>query len=440
MLTDAEKKELEILEAIEAGNLTQDEGDELLKLEGFAASESEPEPEEEPGVGSQALDMGMRALDWAGGMGRMSASGYVDLYNLATDQPLLNEPDTFQKALKGQAPTTEDYLQKSGMEDSVGRAALGFVGDVALDPTTYMSGGATAIPKLTKLQKLMNPAGTVADVVGNKMIASGVSKIDETLELAGKGKLSDIMIEEGIVGTNKQIKKKLGKLSNRFAKDRKAMYESVEAAGGKVDTTKIMDEFAQYTDKFRAKTGNEIGDQIAGQMEEQLLKALPDASEITLKQASNIKSQVRKSLPETFYGPFGNVKDEYKAGVDKISSLFQKNIEEAAETALPGMGQTIAKKNKDWSVLLDADSPLGREARNASGKNYITSVDAMVGAGTFVGAGKQGAGTMLAAKKLADAMKTTAVRTVGGREVKNIGKALDPMIRRGLINYNRQGE
>ena len=402
MLTDAEKKELEILEAIEAGNLTQDEGDELLKLEGFAASESEPEPEEEPGVGSQALDMGMRALDWAGGMGRMAASGYVDLYNLATDQPLLNEPDTFQKALKGQAPTTEDYLQKSGMEDSVGRAALGFVGDVALDPTTYMSGGATA----------------------------GVSKIDETLELAGKGKLSDIMIEEGIVGTNKQIKKKLGKLSNRFAKDRKAMYESVEAAGGKVDTTKIMDEFAQYTDKFRAKTGNEIGDQIAGQMEEQLLKALPDASEITLKQASNIKSQVRKSLPETFYGPFGNVKDEYKAGVDKISSLFQKNIEEAAETALPGMGQTIAKKNKDWSVLLDADSPLGREARNASGKNYITSVDAMVGAGTFVGAGKQGAGTMLAAKKLADAMKTTAVRTVGGREVKNIG----------LINYNRQGE
>lgn len=292
----------------------------------------------------------------------------------------------------------------------------------------------------------MNPASKVADIAGNKLIASGVSKIDETLELAGKGKLSDIMIKEGIAGTNKQIRKKVDTLSNRFAKDRKAMYSAVDEAGGKVNVEDILGEFGEFTSKARSKTGNEIGDQIAGQMEEQLLKALPKdkagnyVSQISVKQASNIKSQVRKSLPENFYNPFGQVKDEFKQGVDKIGNLFQKNIENAAETAIPGMGKDIAQKNKDWSILLDVDSPLGREARSAAGKNFITSVDAMVGAGSFVGAGRQGAAQMLVAKKLADAAKTTVVRTRGGQEIKKIGKALDPMMRRGLINHNRQGE
>jgi len=447
-LTPEEQKELEILEAVEAGKLTQEEGNELLELEGFAVSQAAPEePQaEEPGLGSKALDYGLRGLDYLAGAGRFAASGYADLYNLATDQPLLNKPDTGLDVLKGKAPTTEDYLEKSGMEDSIGRSALGFVGDVALDPTTYLSGGASAVGKAGKLKSLFNPAKKAADVVGDKMIRSGVSKIDETLELAGKGKLSDIMIKENIVGTNKQIRKKIDKLSNRFAKDRKTMYSAVDEVGGKVNVEDILSQFGDYTSGIRSKTGNEIGDQVANQMEDQLMKALPKdkagdfVSEISLQQASNIKSQVRKNLPDNFYNPFGQVKDQYKQGVDKIGNLFQKNIENAADRAVPGLGQDIAQKNKDWSILLDADSPLGREARSAAGKNYITSVDAMVGAGSFVGAGREGAAQMLVAKKLADAAKTTVVRTRGGKEIKNIGKALDPMMRRGVINYNKENE
>lgn len=396
----------------------------------------ENDQKEDPSIGSQALDYGLRALDYAGGITR---TGIAQLADLATEKELVQEGD-WEKAIKGKAPDTEQFLDRSGMQDSIGRTALGFVGDIALDPTTYLSGGATALPKLTKLQKLMSPAAKLADVAGNKMIRSGVSKIDETLELAGKGKLSDIMIEEGIVGTNKHIKKKLNTLGNRFAKERKEIYSAVDNAGGVVDPGKIIDDFTKYTSKMRAKTGNAIGDEIAESLETQLLKALPESGAMTMQQASNIKTQIRKALPENFYGPFGNVKDEYKKGVDKLSNIFQKNIENVAEDAIPGMGKEIAEKNKKWSVLLDADSPLGREARNASGKNYITSVDAMVGAGSFVGAGRKGAGTMLVAKKLADAAKTTGVRTVAGKELKRIGKTIDPMVRRGLINFNRERE
>lgn len=434
----------EMIAALKGGNQAPSREQMIAELRGQDRAPAE-NPTEEPGLGSQAFDMAMRGLDYAGGLTR---TGVAELANLATDEDMVTQSD-WEAALKGQAPSTSEHLDRHGMEDGIGRATLGFVGDVALDPTTYMSGGLTALGKVSKLKKMLNPVGAAADVVGNKMIRSGVAQIDETLEMAGKGKLSDILIKENIVGTNKTIKKKLDKLSGRFSKERADIYKKVDDAGIKVDTSDLVDDFGEFTDAVRSKTTNKMGDKVASNMEEVFFEAIPSkkidgqrvfAESMPVQKASNIKTQIRKSLPDSFYNSNGVVKDQFKDGVSKLSNVFQKNIENAAESAVPGMGRELAEKNKSWSVLLDSDSPLGKEARKAAGKKLFTSVDAMILGGGQAAGDMQGGLKMLAMKKAGDLSKSTVFRTRGGKELKRAGTALGEAMKRGLINYNQQRE
>ncbi len=125
-------------------------------------NKTEPVEQDDPGVGSQILDYGLRGLDYAGGLGRVSAAGITDLANMALDRPTVTREGDVMSALQGQAPTTEEYLDRAGMEDGTARTALGFAGDVALDPTTYMSGGLSALTKLGKMGKAGKAAALVA--------------------------------------------------------------------------------------------------------------------------------------------------------------------------------------------------------------------------------------------------------------------------------------
>tara|TARA_R110002012_G_scaffold303533_1_gene505348 strand:+ start:4523 stop:5842 length:1320 start_codon:yes stop_codon:yes gene_type:complete len=431
----------EMIAALKGPSAKPSRAEMIAALKG-SEPERVPAQQEEQGLGSQAFDMAMRGLDYAGGLTR---TGVAELADLATDEDIVQEGD-WQKALQGQAPGTSEFIERSGAEPGVGTAVAGFVGDVALDPTTYLSGGLTALGKVSKLKKLLNPVGAVADVAGNKMIRSGVAQIDEALELTGKGKLSDILIKHDIVGTNKQIKKKLDKLSGVFSKERSAIYKKVDDAGIKVNTDDLIDDFSNFTSQVRSKTTNEMGDKVARNMEEAFFDAIPTkkingekvfAETMPIQKASNIKTQIRKSLPDSFYD--GRViKDQYKEGVGKLSNVFQKNIENAAETAVPGMGKELAEKNKNWSVLLDSDSPLGKEARKAAGKKLFTSVDAMILGGGQAAGDMAGGLKMLAMKKAGDLSKSTVFRTKGGKELKRTGTAIGEAMRRGAINYNRE--
>lgn len=139
--------------------------------------------EDKPGIGSQALDYGSRALDYAGGLGRVSAAGLTDLARLAgsgfdfDNAGSVVRPGDFTKAIQGQAPTTEDYLEREGMEDGALRTGIGFVGDVGLDPTTYMSGGLSALSKLGKAGKLGKAAAvaTAPSHVAGELLGKAIS-------------------------------------------------------------------------------------------------------------------------------------------------------------------------------------------------------------------------------------------------------------------------
>lgn len=75
-----------------------------------------------------------------------------------TDDPL----SSFISGLAGTQKTTfQDVLKDTGMPDSFGRAGLGFLMDVFLDPTTYIPGG--QIAKVGKLAKGIFKGGKAAE-------------------------------------------------------------------------------------------------------------------------------------------------------------------------------------------------------------------------------------------------------------------------------------
>ena len=120
------------------------------------------EPRSEESFGDKALDLGLRALDWTAGMGRVSAAGLTDLATLG--QANLTRPGDFTRMIQGQAPTTEEFLGRSGMEEGPLRTGLGFAGDVALDPGMYASGGTKLATKLPKLAKILTAADKAVEL------------------------------------------------------------------------------------------------------------------------------------------------------------------------------------------------------------------------------------------------------------------------------------
>lgn len=107
--------------------------------------------------------------------------------------PNANPVSSFISGLAGTQKTTfQDVLKEAGLPDSPGRAGLGLVLDIALDPTTYIPGGAI-VKGLGKAGKLAGIGGKAAEAVDKSLplaakVAQGeqavsdVSKIPEALK------------------------------------------------------------------------------------------------------------------------------------------------------------------------------------------------------------------------------------------------------------------
>lgn len=163
-MTPAEEKELRILEAMDAGKISKDEALELIELEGVSVKKSE---KEEKSFLSEAGGAALKALDYTSGIGRTAAMGLADLarlsgsgFDLENFQPT-SRPDDVANMLQGQAPTTEEMLDRSGVKEGALRTGLGFAGDIALDPATYLTAGVGAAAKLGKLGTALTAADQV---------------------------------------------------------------------------------------------------------------------------------------------------------------------------------------------------------------------------------------------------------------------------------------
>lgn len=228
-MTEAEEKELKILEAMDAGKISKDEAFELLELEGVTAQKSK---KEESSILSDVGSAALKALDYTSGAGRTAAMGVADLARLTASgfdfdnfKPT-SRPGDFTRMVKGEAPTTEEMLDRSGMEEGALRTGIGFAGDVALDPATYLTAGVGAAAKLGKL----GTALTAAD----KVVGAGLKGIGKAYKGATRGAATKVA--SAISGTDVDALKAYIKDPEAVKKVAENVFENTDVAVSQAKT------------------------------------------------------------------------------------------------------------------------------------------------------------------------------------------------------------
>ena len=251
----SDEKKLKILKALKAGKIDRDQAIGLMDMHGIEYKKQVPK-EDVPGIGSQALDMGMRALDYTAGLGRVSAAGLSELVSLGESG--VTRSDDIMRALKGEAPTTEEYLERSGMEEGALRTGLGFVGDVALDPATYLSGGTAAAAKIPRLAKVLTAADKLTEIPlkgiakGYKGLtrgiapqaASAISGVDESAlkSYLKNPKAAQLVSEQGEESVaNEKLFNAWDKVQDSKAFLGKRINEEIRESGKMVDVSNVKD-------------------------------------------------------------------------------------------------------------------------------------------------------------------------------------------------------
>lgn len=400
---------------------------------------------EEPSLSARALDYGLRGLDYAGGIARTLAADVVSPADAVT-------MDDWKAAMRGQAPNTAQYMDRVGVPEGakvnlpfIGdvstRDVGGFVGDVALDPLTYASLGASAVGKLGKAGKVaergLTAGGRAAKATGDAIYKSGFKKIDEGLVERGMKPLSQVMIDAGRpVGTVKGLSKKAGQIGDNLMAERELIYDAIERSGQKVNIPKAMEpSIGAMSEQLRR---NPALDGQMGAMEDWLLKYGRDGDNVPVQLASDWKTTLYDGLPQAAYGPMGKVMPAPKEVQKQFARGLKEGIEDAGRRAGgEKMGQRITAINEDLGSLISAQKPMAREVRKANTKNVASSVD---GAGVGYALANPGIGIpVLAGKKLGDLSKTTAFKTGLGRAGYELGNSglLDPVLRQMMIEANR---
>lgn len=398
--------------------------------------------EEEPGLMSKALDYGTRALDYPGGFMR---AGLANVAGLVSGRGSVVKPEDLKAAAKGQGPNSAEYLERLGVSEGpsvelplVGKTSLrdaeGLALDIATDPLTAISKGVKAIRP--GLAKLVRPLSEGAESAGKAAYKSGLKKVDEKLLEKGAKPVSELLLKEGKTGTTAKLAKDAEAIGKTAKADRAALYEQASKVGATVDMTKVLEKSTEAVAKMKADPGLRP----TAEKLEELLNRYKEAGAIDLATASDWKTNLYNALPESAYDAHGKVKGPAAKVQKQLAEDFRKAIVSAGNAAEAGLGDKIDKLNETMQTTLTAKKPMAMQVRRAGTPNLVTSVDAMLAAGGGALTDPTTAVGLLAAKKAADAAKTTYVRTKGGKLLIDAGKSglLDAVARRGLIRGKRQ--
>jgi hypothetical protein len=402
------------------------------------------EPEDPKSVvAKHLLGLGAKGLGYAGGLLRTGAAGIANIpYSLATGKSLTKEDDAL-KALKGDAPGVSEYLERAGVPegphanlfpevtvpglnlklgegDTSARDFGGFVGDAALDPLSYVAAEA-------------KPVGELVESGGKKVYKSALKKVDERLVEKNTKPLSDVLIENGApVGSAKGLAKKADKIKEGLLKERGDIYGKINDSGNKVDVLKAMDSSIDKGQGLLRKYP--AADEQIADLETWLLKHGKQGDQIPVDLASDWKSGLYDSLPQSAFDPHGRAVPIAKDYQKAFARGLKQEIEAAGERAEPGLGKRVESINEDVGSLIQSKKPSLNEIRKENTKNWVSSVDGM-GAGMAAASPHVGV-PILAAKKLADLSKTSLFRTAAGRGLIDLGKSglVDAATARGLID------
>lgn len=153
----------------------------LLQGAKAAPTYTQPEPDSDPWNSmawwEKSLDILSRPTYASAGFARSLVTG---------------QGDPLREAWRGftgqKRYTYSDVLKAGGMDKGVGRATLGFVGDVLLDPTTYVSFGSGAGAKVAVkgVQKTLTPIAAAARLATAAKIETRLLEVIPKLNLASR--------------------------------------------------------------------------------------------------------------------------------------------------------------------------------------------------------------------------------------------------------------
>lgn len=131
-------------------------------------------------------------------------------------------------------------------------------------------------------------------------------------------------------------------------------------------------------------------------------------------QASGYKTSIGLDMPDSAFRDAEILKQTQRASKDKYMGMKRAVETSVGNTLGEGAQQSLVQKNDELGRILTSKDKQFIEGQKEANKNIITSID-----GLILGLNNPGA---FAGKKAADLLKTTAVRTYGGRAMQDIGK------------------
>lgn len=463
-LTAKEEAELAALEAEEAaGGFSSAEEQELAALEAELGGAKPAEPSKL----RTAIDMALRGLDYAGGMARTAAVSGTDVFR---DKPLVTDKD-WEQAKVGLAPRIKDYLERSGVEagtswsdlapglysetgdewlkfkkggtlDPNERDVAGFIGDVALDPLTYASGGASALAKLkvsgktgqaiNVADKVLNPLKNISESQGKNLYKSAFKNVDKDLEHMGKSPISEPLLESGFTGNMQQARKANLDLQKQAGKNIEGVIDTLSANGATGSMNNATKQALEITAEMRKSphpqvraSADKLDDIIAGYLEKG--EAVP--VELLQKWGSEANALAGKRA----FNPLADTVPMQDQIERALGSGMKKEVRDAAERQSVDLLTELEKANATYGSAKEARKAFKREANKEVTKNPITAIDIMLAGGTAINPWSM---AVLGGKKAGQAVMSTRGRTTIGKGLNDLGKnssgIMDEMARQGL--------
>ncbi len=365
----------------------------------------------------------------------------------------------------GQFGLDNPQFEKDGPMDITGRGVLGTVGDLGSDLANY-----TGLPKVKQaiqglgkygplLYKLLNPVETATSAAGKGLYKSApmMKRVDQKNIRFGKDATSDLLLEQGIGGTGRQIEEKATALAEKIGSQRDAILK--EADHAYLDMDRAMQPAQDYVNQLRRsrdpshKDGANwlegkiaeykalnnrpaittpghttthlsdapgTGNNIAGYPQTTITtqhpgSATPAVRGVTPLEGSAFKSSLYKLTNDPTWDSLSKTPEGQKLLKTLAKGLDWETSDTVSRALLSHKkGAQVDRLNDQWGTLLTPRKTIESEAVKDTMTNAFTSVDGLLLATSQLAHSPE-ALKLFAIKKAADLSKSNFFRTQGGR-------------------------
>lgn len=356
-------------------------------------------------------------------------------------------------------PGTGDLLERAGyLKDSPWlRGAAGVVGDIASDPTTYLSMGTSALAKgggkLAKgINALINPLEVLSAKRSKGLYGKAFEVLDREAEQTGK-KLapSQLLHDANFQGGMDEAADALKEMNQQAGRDVGANLAEATARGARVDLWNEFRPAMTYAQELR-KLGSPEAQALAQQVDDRVLAMIE-------KHGFNVPVDVanaEKSFLDQMIKASGFAQGPEAAHTTLARKQIAGDLRQAVPKSVTAMDAELGEKLQNAMQLYSSTAPgitdkatqIANQVRERRGPWNLSAVDMMLlgGGAAEMGTLRTPVGlSMFALKKAGQAAGTTEGRTMRGLVGKKIGESrglVDPAARRGSwsLLHKRENE